>query len=149
MWLTEICDFLPHMHQAHFSYLCWYCFEILWPTLASLISATNVGFVHDCLEDFTVYHNLAAQLQCFTCTGLSGNKYMSTCQALFTKAVLSKFQNPGLPDRPPMMAGWVVRITFGWSVDAVVRNGDETLIHVSLLCCLLSTITRAYIPRSC
>ena len=62
-----------------------------------------------------------------------------------TPSVLSKFQNPGSPDRPPMMDGWVVRITFGWSVYAVVRNEDETLI--SLLCCLLSTITRAYIPR--
>ena len=43
------------------------------------------------------------------------------------------------------MEGWVVRITFGWSFFAVVRNDDKTLIW--LLCCLFSTITRAYILR--
>ena len=44
-----------------------------------------------------------------------------------------------------MVEGWVVRITFGWSFFAVVRNDDKTLIW--LLCCLFSTITRAYILR--
>ena len=37
------------MHQPHFSYQCWYCFEILLPNLVSQISATNVGFAHDWL----------------------------------------------------------------------------------------------------
>ena len=44
------------------------------------------------------------------------------------KAVLSKVQNRGSPNGPPMVDGWVVHITFGWSVYVVVRNDDKTLI---------------------
>ena len=39
-----------------------------------------------------------------------------------------------------MVYGWVVRITFGWSEYAVVRNDDKTLI--CFLCCLFSAISR-------
>ena len=49
-----------------------------------------------------------------------------------TKPVLSKVQNRGSPNRPPMVDGWVVRIIFGWSVYVVVRNDDKTLITNSM-----------------
>ena len=52
----------------------------------------------------------------------------------------TKVQNSGSPNGPPMVYGWVVRITFGWSEYAVVRNDDKTLIW--LLCCLFSAISR-------
>ena len=58
----------------------------------------------------------------------------------------SAVQSRGSPNGPPMVDGCVVRITFGWSVYAVVRNDDKTLIW--LLCCLFFTITRACILRS-
>ena len=55
-------------------------------------------------------------------------------------------QNPVSPNGPPTVDGWVVRITFGWSAYAVVRNDKKILIW--LLCYLFSTITKAYIIRS-
>ena len=61
--------------------------------------------------------------------------------------VLSKLINHVSPNGPPTVDGWVARITFGWSVYAMVRNDNKTLIL--LLCYLFSTITRAYIKRSC
>ena len=65
---------------------------------------------------------------------------------IYQNTVLSKVQNRGSPNGPPMVDGWVVRITFGWSVYAMDRNDDKTLIW--LLCRLFSTITRACILRS-
>ena len=61
--------------------------------------------------------------------------------------MLSKVKNHVSPNGPPTVGGWVARITFGWSVYAVVRNDNKTLIL--LLCYLFSTITKAYIKRSC
>ena len=46
--------------------------------------------------------------------------------------VLSKVQNRQSPNGPPMVDGWVVRITFGWSVYVVVRNDNKTLIMTSM-----------------
>ena len=61
--------------------------------------------------------------------------------------VLSKAKNHVSPNGPPTVDSWMACITFGWSVYAVVRNDNKTLIL--LLCYLFSTISRAYIKRSC
>ena len=58
-------------------------------------------------------------------------------------SVLSKVHNFGWANGLDNGDVWVVCITFGWSVYAVVRNDDKTLTW--LLCCLFPTITRAYI----
>ena len=54
-------------------------------------------------------------------------------RAKIEKTVLSKVQNRGSPNRPRMVDGWVVRITFGWSVYVVLRNYNKTLIMTSML----------------
>ena len=51
---------------------------------------------------------------------------------LLWNSVLSKVQNRGSPNGPPMVDGWVVRIAFGWSVYVVVRNDNKTLIMTSM-----------------
>ena len=57
--------------------------------------------------------------------------------------VLSKVQNPGSANESAMVDGWLVCITFGWSIYAVVRKKIPLLW---ILCCLFSTISRTYIP---
>ena len=52
----------------------------------------------------------------------------SWCHFSLFIPVLSKVQNPGSPNGPPIVDSWMVHITFGWSVYAVVRNEDKTLI---------------------
>ena len=78
---------------------------------------------------------------------LSGVIFPHCLFCFFTASVLSNAKNPGSSNGPPMVHSWVVRITFWWSVYAVAKNDDKTFI--SLLCCLLSTIIKAYILRSC
>ena len=41
------------------------------------------------------------------------------------KAVLRKKQNPGSPDGPPMIDGWVVRLSSGWSVNNILRPWNQ------------------------
>ena len=40
--------------------------------------------------------------------------------------VLSKVKTAGSPKGPSMEGGWMVRVTFGWSIYDVVRNDDKT-----------------------
>ena len=53
------------------------------------------------------------------------------------KAVLQKMQNPGSPNGPPMVDGWVIRFSSGWSVNHLLRPWNQlklTNIDISEYC---------------
>ena len=52
----------------------------------------------------------------------------SQTHCIATIAVLSKVENLGSPNGRSTMDRWVVRVTFGWSVDDVASNYNVTTI---------------------
>ena len=70
-----------------------------------------------------------------TCTmpaeGLSPKVARASSGMVLVVSVLSKVIKAASPNAPSMVARWVVRVTFGWSIHDVVRNYNETAI---LLC---------------
>ena len=82
------------------------------------------GWVQDCSDSIASTLEL---LQYYTKPSMWSYIYLE-----YSIAVLSKVQNRWSPNGPPMVDGWVVRITFGWSVYVVVRNDNKTLIMTSM-----------------
>ena len=64
----------------------------------------------------------------------------TTLDLICVIAVLSKVENPGSPIEPTMVDGWVICVTFGWSV-YVVRSLKQ-LNSIVVMCYLFATSTK-------